>query len=181
MQRSKHIQSCDRSGFTLMEMLIVVAIIAILIAIAIPIFTNQLKKSKVATNQSNIKAAEELCSTDYLVDGAGTADGRMYVFDTTTGSLMDLKDLGFTAVSTTYFGLNGCADATPDTLGNYNSAAAFYASRMPEVMYDGRKDTYIKNDIYQTVVVICTKQGVWACPYYDSTSGTIAHDKYATL
>lgn len=34
------------SGFTLAELLIVVAIIAVLVAIAIPIFTSQLEKSR---------------------------------------------------------------------------------------------------------------------------------------
>lgn len=36
-------------GFTLMEMLIVVAIIAVLAAIAIPVFNGSLHKAKVAT------------------------------------------------------------------------------------------------------------------------------------
>ena len=35
----------DHSGFTLMEMLIVVAIIAVLVAISIPIFVNILEKA----------------------------------------------------------------------------------------------------------------------------------------
>lgn len=38
----------NEKGFTLMEMLIVVAIIAVLIAIAIPTFTASLNKAKVA-------------------------------------------------------------------------------------------------------------------------------------
>lgn len=40
----------NEKGFTLMEMLIVVAIIAVLIAIAIPTFTASLNKAKVATD-----------------------------------------------------------------------------------------------------------------------------------
>ena len=36
----------NTKGFTLMEMLIVVAIIAILVAIAIPTFTKQLEKAR---------------------------------------------------------------------------------------------------------------------------------------
>ncbi len=44
-------------GFTLMEMLIVVAIIAVLIAIAIPVFTTQLENSREATDKSNLRAA----------------------------------------------------------------------------------------------------------------------------
>ena len=46
----------NSKGFTLMEMLIVVAIIAILVAIAIPTFTNQLEKAREATDMANIRA-----------------------------------------------------------------------------------------------------------------------------
>ena len=40
-----------------MEMLIVVAIIAVLIAIAIPIFTSQLENSREATDKANLRSA----------------------------------------------------------------------------------------------------------------------------
>ena len=45
-----------KKGFTLMEMLIVVAIIAILMAIIIPSFKSALDKSKVATDEANLRA-----------------------------------------------------------------------------------------------------------------------------
>ncbi len=45
----------NNKGFTLAELLIVVAIIAVLVAIAIPIFTNQLEKSREATDAANIR------------------------------------------------------------------------------------------------------------------------------
>ena len=47
----------NSKGFTLMEMLIVVAIIAILVAIAIPTFTNQLEKAREATDLANLRSA----------------------------------------------------------------------------------------------------------------------------
>lgn len=47
----------DNKGFTLAELLIVVAIIAVLVAISIPIFTSQLEKSKEAVDAANIRAA----------------------------------------------------------------------------------------------------------------------------
>lgn len=46
----------NKKGFTLAELLIVVAIIAVLTAIAIPVFTSQLEKSREATDISNIRA-----------------------------------------------------------------------------------------------------------------------------
>ena len=44
-------------GFTLMEMLIVVAIIAVLVAISIPVFTNHIEKSREATDLANVRGA----------------------------------------------------------------------------------------------------------------------------
>lgn len=44
-------------GFTLAELLIVVAIIAVLVAISIPIFTTKLEKSREATDAANIRSA----------------------------------------------------------------------------------------------------------------------------
>lgn len=46
----------EKKGFTLAELLIVVAIIAVLVAIAIPIFTTQLEKSREGTDLSNIRS-----------------------------------------------------------------------------------------------------------------------------
>lgn len=47
-------------GFTLAELLIVVAIIAVLVAVSIPIFTSQLKKARLAVDHSAIRDAYAL-------------------------------------------------------------------------------------------------------------------------
>ncbi|NLL91049.1 MAG: prepilin-type N-terminal cleavage/methylation domain-containing protein [Ruminococcaceae bacterium] len=47
----------NNKGFTLMEMLIVVAIIAVLVAIAIPVMTTQLENAREATDAANIRSA----------------------------------------------------------------------------------------------------------------------------
>ena len=47
----------NKKGFTLAELLIVVAIIAVLVAISIPIFTTQLEKSREATDAANMRTA----------------------------------------------------------------------------------------------------------------------------
>ena len=46
----------NKKGFTLMEMLIVVAIIAVLVAIAIPTFTSSLNKAKAGVDLANIRS-----------------------------------------------------------------------------------------------------------------------------
>ena len=59
----------NQKGFTIMEMLIVVAIIAILVAIAIPTFNSALTKSKEAADVANIRAAYAEMMMDYMMDG----------------------------------------------------------------------------------------------------------------
>ena len=44
-------------GFTLAEMLVVVAIIAILVAIPIPVFTSRMEKAREASDISNMRSA----------------------------------------------------------------------------------------------------------------------------
>lgn len=56
----------NNKGFTLAELLIVVAIIAVLVAIAIPVFTSQLEKSREATEAANIRSAYAEVVTHYL-------------------------------------------------------------------------------------------------------------------
>ena len=68
----------NSKGFTLMEMLIVVAIIAVLIAIAIPTFTTSLNKARVATDEANIRSGyaslmAEILTNQYDVE-AGKAE-----------------------------------------------------------------------------------------------------------
>ena len=76
-------RSNRRDGFTLAELLIVVAIIAILVAIAIPIFTSQLEKSRESTDAANIRAqyaevaaAANTEGTDINASGAATVTLR---------------------------------------------------------------------------------------------------------
>ena len=63
----------NNKGFTLAELLIVVAIIAVLVAIAIPIFTAQLEKSREATDLANVRSAYAEQVAAYLTwDGTST-------------------------------------------------------------------------------------------------------------
>ena len=64
----------NKKGFTLAELLIVVAIIAVLVAISIPIFSSQLEKSREAVDAANIRAAyAEVMSEAITNDGKVTS------------------------------------------------------------------------------------------------------------
>ena len=58
----------NRKGFTLAELLIVVAIIGVLVAISIPIFTSQLEKAREATDAANIRSAYAEIAASALTD-----------------------------------------------------------------------------------------------------------------
>ena len=65
----------NKKGFTLAELLIVVAIIAVLVEISIPIFTSQLEKAKQSTDAANLRAAyaEAVMASLDNDGGAGTS------------------------------------------------------------------------------------------------------------
>lgn len=65
----------NRDGFTLAELLIVIAIIGVLVAISIPIFTSKLEKAREATDAANIRSQYAQVMTEAITDG-GDVDGR---------------------------------------------------------------------------------------------------------
>ena len=92
-----------KKGFTLAELLIVVAIIAILVAIGIPVFNSQLEKSKEAADAANIRSkyAEmmtELVSGSYDYD----TDNNKYVVE-----LIQNKDYWQTSMGLPFDKING--------------------------------------------------------------------------
>ena len=74
-------KNTDHKGFTLAELLIVVAIIGVLIAISIPIFTAQLEKAREATDLANIRSAYATIAANALT----TTEDKVTVY---TGNTM---------------------------------------------------------------------------------------------
>ena len=69
----------NNRGFTLAELLIVVAIIAVLTAIAIPVFSSQLEKSREATDLANVRSAYATLVADYLGNTGAAAEKSVTV------------------------------------------------------------------------------------------------------
>ena len=61
-------KNLNKKGFTLAELLIVVAIVAILVVIAIPVFKAQLEKARYATSLANIRSALAEAKVDMLTE-----------------------------------------------------------------------------------------------------------------
>lgn len=64
----------NKKGFTLIEMLVVIAIIAILVAIVIPTVSNATEKAKQATDLANIRSLVAQYQIDNLNGNADTTD-----------------------------------------------------------------------------------------------------------
>ena len=68
----------NKKGFTLAELLIVVAIIAVLVAVSIPVFTAQLEKARESTDASNIRSAYAELMTKVLTEDTTAVDNGNY-------------------------------------------------------------------------------------------------------
>ena len=90
--RNKRLSAKRNLGFTLVELIIVIAIIAVLSAVAAPQYIKYVEKSKISTDMdtaANIQSAIIVLSTD----GTVTGDDADYVtWDGTNGLTGDGKD-----------------------------------------------------------------------------------------
>ena len=86
-------------GFTLMEMLIVIAIIAILIAIAIPTFNSALEKSRQKTDLANARSLKSLVIADFMADENGTVANILKADTSDAGSTFYIKEGGQTLLT----------------------------------------------------------------------------------
>lgn len=76
-------------GFTLVEMLIVVAIIAILVAVSIPLVSSSLEKAKISTDKANMRAAKAeatLMILNHQIDPAMPEPLQNWWYDNETGT-----------------------------------------------------------------------------------------------
>lgn len=90
----------DSAAFTLAELLVVVAIVAVLVAVAIPLFTGGLEKAKEATCSANLTSSRHGLVVAYLANGGSLADDAINSFMTSA--------MGATASEGGYTGL--CPD-----------------------------------------------------------------------
>lgn len=81
-------------GFTLIEMLIVVAIIAILVIVSIPMVSSSLDKAKSATDDANERAAKAAAMIEYMLNGTG---GGTYYYNADKGTVQKDNKTGITS------------------------------------------------------------------------------------
>ncbi|MBR4256236.1 MAG: prepilin-type N-terminal cleavage/methylation domain-containing protein [Clostridia bacterium] len=91
----------NKKGFTLAELLIVVAIIAVLVAIAIPIFTTQLEKAREQTDAANLRSAYAVAAAKVLETEGGVAAGPVKLTHNNGWDHTANEKIGTVALTTT--------------------------------------------------------------------------------
>ena len=74
--------------FRMAELLIFVAIIGVLVAVSIPIFTSQLNKAREATDIANERAGKAAAVAAYMTADEGTTSGQTYYYNASTGEVV---------------------------------------------------------------------------------------------
>lgn len=91
MRRFK--EKLNKKGFTLAELLIVVAIIAVLVAVSVPVFNSKLEKAREATDVANMRAAKAAVVADYVNEDIALTDSPVF-YDADRGIIVkDIKDI----------------------------------------------------------------------------------------
>ena len=102
----------NKKGFTLAELLIVVAIIAVLVAISIPIFTAQLNKAKYAADEANARSIYAEMVADYLANGGNQSGDFGIDKDVADDGTQQKVTVSYPNGSSNVYNFSGIVDVT---------------------------------------------------------------------
>lgn len=113
----------NRKGFTLAELLVVVAILGILVAISVPLFSSRLEAAKKSTDEANARAAKAVAAAlmmeDTALTGGVDGDHGVYYYDAENGTLEDgsaITAYSKSAVGTQIEGVSNAIQSEKDIL-----------------------------------------------------------------
>ena len=109
----------EESGFTLVELLVVMLILGILAAIAVPAFFSQRDKAQDADTKSGVRTAQTAIET-YATDNGG---------DYTGATVADLEDIEPTLADTDLSEPSGLSETTYTVTGTSSTGNTFSIER----------------------------------------------------
>lgn len=133
------------AGFTLVEMLVVIVIVGILAAVAIPIYMNQRRKGWISAVESDVKAAAVNINTIVADQGTSAVETNKKCEGSDTGASIDMagEKISCTAGVTLQWAVNGDSFTITGSHDKVGSAAN------DNYVYDSSNSTFTKNGLYK--------------------------------
>jgi prepilin-type N-terminal cleavage/methylation domain-containing protein len=144
-----------KKGFTLAELLIVAAIIAVLVGVSIPVFSTQLAKSRLAANQANARAAKSAALETFMSEPPAEAINSAIVYYEYSVSDGKLTYAGI------YCDANWAVGTGPIDSFTYDKDISGWTVNTDAVnIYTGNKSTLGKAVFSKWYVAVCRQASV---------------------
>jgi prepilin-type N-terminal cleavage/methylation domain-containing protein len=159
----------NRSGFTLVEVLIVVVILSVLAAIAIPQFTSSTEDAKLAALDVDLAELRNAIELYYHQHNSVYPGAINHTTGAAAASAAEAQ-AAFTAQLTLYTSSAGITANVKDATYKYGP----YMKKVPENPYNELAS--ILADITETDITIAASSGVAGWKFYTNTGRLVAND-----
>ena len=158
------------SGFTLVELLVVVVILGVLAAIAIPQFSSNTEDAKLAALDSSLAEMRNSVELYYHQHNAAYPGARKYTDGSAAGTTAE-ADTAFIKQLTLYSAVTGKTNNSKDTTYKYGP---YLKKGVPKNPFN--ELATVKTDITTTDISAATSSGTSAWKFYVKTGRLMADD-----
>jgi len=159
-----------QAGFTLVELLIVVVILGVLAAVAIPQFTSNTEDAKLSALDTNLSEMRNAIELYYHQHGA-TYPGAKKFTDGSVVTVVADADTSFVKQLTLYSAATGVTSVTKDATHKYGP---YIKKELPLNPYNEKKDVLC--DIATTDITSVASNSATGWKFYTKTGRLIAND-----